>query len=154
MSTNLSIAILTSLGIAFLLAEILLPGAIVGTIGTLLILVATYLTSKQYGMLPGAILFIGSTSFCALAFYVFFRSPARKLLVHEDHLPAGQEPVDFQIGQRGTSLSPLRPTGRAVFVLHGAEKQVDVSANAEFIDSDQPIQISRIEGSRIFVSRT
>jgi len=144
---------LATLGIFLLILEIFLPGAIVGTIGVICIIIATYIAAQEYGTLYAGLLFLGSTALCALAFYIFFRSPARKLMILEDQLGPDLQESDLSPGLQGTSLSPLRPSGRALFVLSGREKQVDVSANGEFIEQDQLIRISKIEGSRVFVDK-
>ncbi len=51
------------------------------------------------------------------------------------------------LGKTGRSLSPLRPTGRAVI----EENTQDVITEGEFIDKDKEIKVVKIEGNRIIV---
>jgi membrane-bound serine protease (ClpP class) len=52
------------------------------------------------------------------------------------------------LGKTGKSLTPLRPTGRAV--IEG--KTLDVITEGEFIDKDKEIKVVKIEGNKIIVS--
>lgn len=51
------------------------------------------------------------------------------------------------LGKTGKSLTPLRPTGRAV--IEGNAQ--DVITQGEFIDKDKQIRVVRVEGSKIIV---
>jgi len=51
------------------------------------------------------------------------------------------------LGKRGTTVSPLRPAGIAD--LEG--ERVDVVSQGEWIDTDSPIEVIRVEGNRIVV---
>jgi membrane-bound serine protease (ClpP class) len=51
------------------------------------------------------------------------------------------------LGKTGRSLTPLRPTGRAVI----EEKTLDVITEGEFIDKDKAIKVIKVEGNRIIV---
>ena len=51
------------------------------------------------------------------------------------------------LGKTGRSLTPLRPSGRAVI----EEKTLDVITEGEFIDKDKAIKVIKVEGNRIIV---
>jgi len=51
------------------------------------------------------------------------------------------------LGKTGRSLTPLRPTGRAVI----EEKTLDVITEGEFIDKDKAIKVIKVEGNKIIV---
>ena len=51
------------------------------------------------------------------------------------------------LGKTGKSLSPLRPTGRAVI----EQKTLDVITEGEFIDKDKAIKVIKVEGNKIIV---
>jgi membrane-bound serine protease (ClpP class) len=53
------------------------------------------------------------------------------------------------IGKRGTAASPLRPAGIAD--LEG--ERVDVVSDGDFIEAGTPIEVVRVDGNRIVVSR-
>jgi len=59
----------------------------------------------------------------------------------------GSGPV--QVGERGEVVSRLRPAGKARF----GEALVDVVATGEFIETDAPVEVIAISGSRIVVRR-
>lgn len=67
-------------------------------------------------------------------------TPAEPLAVRESHL---------RIGDKGQALSPLRPAGTAVF----EGNPVDVLTEGEFIAKGEPVEILRVEGTRIFVRK-
>ncbi len=54
---------------------------------------------------------------------------------------------EFYLGKTGRSLTPLRPTGRAI--IEGNAQ--DVITEGEFIDKDKQIKVVRTEGNRIIV---
>ncbi|MGU5070906.1 hypothetical protein MAX92_23610, partial [Escherichia coli] len=51
------------------------------------------------------------------------------------------------VGKTGTSVTPLRPAGTAVF----DEERLDVVADGEFIPANRTVTITFVEGSRIVV---
>jgi len=60
-------------------------------------------------------------------------------------------PVEYDtlIGKKGVSVSALRPAGIAVF----DDRRLDVVAMGDFIESNQPIEIIKVEGYRIIVNK-
>ena len=58
-------------------------------------------------------------------------------------------PEDFQayLGQSGTALTPLRPSGTAKI----GEKRVDVVTVGDFIPPKRSIRVVEVEGSKVFV---
>jgi membrane-bound serine protease (ClpP class) len=55
--------------------------------------------------------------------------------------------VELNVGDEGQVLSPLRPSGRAIF----GEAVVDVVAQAEFLPKGSKVSIVAIEGNRVVV---
>jgi len=58
-------------------------------------------------------------------------------------------PVKLSVGESGTALSVLRPSGNARF----GEEIVDVITRGEYIEPSSPIRVLAIEGSRVVVAR-
>jgi len=54
---------------------------------------------------------------------------------------------EIAVGDRGTTLSPLRPTGRASFGDH----QIDVVSAGQWIQAGQAVRVVEIHGNRIVV---
>ncbi|MEX0805171.1 MAG: NfeD family protein, partial [Candidatus Binatia bacterium] len=53
------------------------------------------------------------------------------------------------LGKQGMTLSPLRPAGLAEI----EDQRIDVVSDGEFIESQAPIIVSRVDGNRIVVRR-
>jgi membrane-bound serine protease (ClpP class) len=53
------------------------------------------------------------------------------------------------LGQTGTSISVLRPSGKAKI----GDRRYDVMTEGEMIEEDTPIEVRRVEGNRIVVRK-
>jgi membrane-bound serine protease (ClpP class) len=53
------------------------------------------------------------------------------------------------VGKHGTAATPLRPAG----IAHLDGQRVDVVSQGEFIETDAPIEVIRVDGNRIVVRR-
>jgi membrane-bound ClpP family serine protease len=62
----------------------------------------------------------------------------------------GTEDLSFFLGKQGMTLTNLRPSGIANF--NGVK--LDVVSDGEFISKDTLVQVMKVEGRRIVVSRT
>jgi len=146
--------VLIAAGLLLLFVEIFfIPGfGLAGILGLLCLLGGIYMFSKEHGPLYAALLFVGCVGVLVATFMLFFRSPASNLLILKDKL-RGQnvEKPALPLGQRGITLTPLYPTGKAAFVVEGGEKRLDVIAGGEFIELGKDVRVTRIEGNRIFV---
>ncbi|RKY23427.1 MAG: hypothetical protein DRP62_05905 [Planctomycetota bacterium] len=61
--------------------------------------------------------------------------------------PPESEAINVNIGDIGTVVSTLRPTGKAKF----GDAMIDVVANAEFLDKGTEVEIIEIHGNRVVV---
>lgn len=58
----------------------------------------------------------------------------------------------LEIGLEGVTITPLRPTGFAKFILENNEAiEVDVTSEIEALETGQRIKIERIQGNKIIV---
>ncbi|MCC6554443.1 MAG: nodulation protein NfeD [Polyangiaceae bacterium] len=62
-------------------------------------------------------------------------------------VPAAPAPARVRAGDRGVSTSPLRPAGVARF----GEARVDVVSEGGYVEAGEPIEVIRVEGSRVVV---
>ena len=150
------IIFLTVAALILIFVEIfLVPGlGVTGILGTIALLVATYLASQEYGSLAALGLFLSVGILCIIAFVLFFRSPASQWIVLNQKLAKGAaQDVKLDMGNKGTTLTALRPSGKAVFILKEREKQFDVVTRGEFVGKDQPVEVLEIEGNRIVVTQ-
>lgn len=144
--------ILAVLALGLLILEIFVPGLVVGSIGAILLLMATYLTNEHKGPLAAMILFFGVASLAALAFYLLFQSTAARGLVLSQTVEGKAAGADPRLlGLSGRSLSALHPSGKALFILDGKEVHLDVVTSGEFLDKNQEIKVLQVDGNRIIV---
>jgi membrane-bound serine protease (ClpP class) len=61
--------------------------------------------------------------------------------------PPESETVTVKVGDEGSVISTLRPTGKAKF----GEAIVDVVAEAEFLEAGTKVEIIHIHGNRVVV---
>ena len=84
------------------------------------------------------------------------RSPLYGAIVLKAAQPSGEgytapaQEAHQRVGLRGTSLSMLRPVGRARF---GGET-LQVVTRGDFIAEGTPVEIIEVDGARIVVERT
>lgn len=55
--------------------------------------------------------------------------------------------LDLNIGDKGQTISSLKPIGKALF----QENEIEVSSNGGFVNENIEIEIIRIESNKIFV---
>ncbi|HEY8946035.1 MAG TPA: NfeD family protein, partial [Polyangiaceae bacterium] len=155
---------LIALGILLLAAELFIPGfGVAGVLGVLALALGLGLSLVGAGVTAPAI-FSGlgqallSLLVVALALLVVFKylphAPFARGVVLDTALAsearARPEPRSLsRVGQRGVSLSPLRPAGIAE--LDG--ERVDVVTEGEFVDMGEPVEVVQHEGNRVVVRR-
>lgn len=147
------IIILLLIGFALLLIELLLtPGIVVGTFGVLCLLAAVYLGWKEYGSLTGGLMLTGTIAASIALVVLALKSGFwDKMASHESIQGRANEiPMDrLSAGDRGTTLSALRPSGNAFI---GGIK-LEVSTEGEIIEAHQEIEIVKMNQNRIVVRR-
>lgn len=134
------IIVLFVLGTLFLLAEIVLPGGIVGGIGFLLLFTGALLTWTELGVGPG----VAAVALIAVGAAVFFRVQIR--LLRNSFLTlrgsvenAAVDPLPpALVGQRGVVLSPLTPLGKirvqdATFEAHSLSGRLPAGTEVEVV---------------------
>lgn len=58
----------------------------------------------------------------------------------------------LEVGLEGLTITPLRPTGFAKFILENSEVvEIDVTSEIEALESGQRVKIERIQGNKIIV---
>ena len=149
MNTTLLIICLL-LGIILLTLEIVaLPGGIAGIFGVLLIGFGVWQTYALFGSNVGTIVLLCAIALCVLLMVIFLKRKtwSRFSLNEESDSKVNQLEPTVKVGARGTTISRLAPTGKALF----DGQQVEVHAVNKFIDPDHPVEVVAIEGYRIDV---
>jgi len=137
-------------GLLLLLLELIVPGGIVGTIGGITTIVGIVLMYNHYGNLYGNIALSVSLIICAVGLYFFFRDKTWKRLALNDSIDIklNKKEMDyFTVGMQGETITKCLPSGKARF----DDKIVEVHSLAELIDSNTPVEITKIEGNKIIV---
>ena len=145
-----TIIIIIIAGLLLLLLELIVPGGIVGTIGGIATSVSIVLMYNHYGNLYGTIALLVSLIVCAVGLYFFFRDKTWKRLALNDSIDIklNKKEMDyFTVGMQGETITKCLPSGKARF----DDKIVEVHSLAELIDSNTPVEITKIEGNKIIV---
>ncbi|MCB0219266.1 MAG: NfeD family protein [Chrysiogenetes bacterium] len=146
----LPIISLLVLAYLLLLAELFVPGGILGIIGFGLIVYAVTLAfeiSTYWGV--GTILF---SLFVTIAGVVAFArsKTARRLMLSDTDgktWKSSAEELPELLGKTGVTVSKLRPAGVADF----GGVRVDVISDSEFLEAGTPIRVCLVEGNRVVV---
>lgn len=147
------IVVLFVAAICLFLAEMLVPGWILGIFGLLVTATALVLTFLQYGFSIGTFTLCLTVLFAIVGFIFWMRLFPKSFLGNKliNHSVAGGKtgtlPTDLLPGQEGVADTDLRPAGIGRF----GSQRVDVVSEATFISKDEKICITQIAGSRIVV---
>ena len=142
-------------GVMLIGAEVFLPGAVMGIIGSILLLVAMGMAFVAFPaagpFIAVGILFLASVV-VALWIHFFPKSRMGKSMMVSTDLrtfKATETGIEALINKRGVALSPLRPAGFAQI----EDKRVDVITRGEMIAKDVNVQVVAVEGNSVIVAR-
>ena len=140
------------LGTFLLVAEIIfVPGTtIVGILGFIFSAYCIYLGYDYFGTTTGTLILIGGLLLNLVALIIAFKGKSWERFSLKDSMQ-GRFNEDFKIdlaeGDKGTTISSLKPVGKAMF----NEKEIEVRSNGGYINENIEIEVVRIESSKIFV---
>lgn len=151
--------VLFVLGALFCVIELMIPGFGFFGIGGIAMLVAAIVIRMVTGgdvlMLIYMLLMCGAL--CGLLFLLLGKfiqnrqKNPRSLFTVQPAVPtdktAGTKDFSYLVGQKGTTLTVLKPVGKAMF----GSDCVDVVARDGFIDQDKTITVVSVEGQRVIV---
>ena len=149
MSTTLIIVLLL-LGVLLIALEIVaLPGGIAGLFGALMLGVGVWQSYAAFGPRTGNIILVCSVALIALFIALLLKRKTWQRFSLDDEVKSrtNTEADAVKAGARGTTISRLAPTGKAL--IDG--RQLEVHAVNKFIDPDRPIEVVAVEGYRIDV---
>lgn len=149
------ILVLVGLGVGLLLAEIFMPGVILGVLGGICLVASVVLSFKTYGSTVGSFVLVGEVIGVGIGlFWTMQRLPStrfgRSVMLEEtnEDLKLKEEFQKF-VGQNGKVVSLCRPLGVALIL----GKRVDVQAENGFLEVGTEIEVTRVEGSHIWVKK-
>jgi membrane-bound serine protease (ClpP class) len=144
---------LVAAGVVMVLAEVLVPGGVVGAIGVLALAAGVVLGFMKDPAL-GFGLMIGSIVFGVVVFWLwvkyFPQSPlGRKVFLseHAHDWHTYDEETGGLVGAEGLSHTPLRPSG----IAQVDGKRVDVVTRGEMIAQNTRIRVVSVNGNRVVV---
>ena len=149
MNTTLLIICLL-LGVVLLTLEIVaLPGGVAGIFGTILIAFGVWQTYALFGNTVGTIVLLCAIALCVLLLVLLMKRKTWKRFSLNEEIDSKVNQLEpaAKVGARGTTISRLAPTGKAL--ING--QPTEVHAVNKFIDPDRPIEVVAIEGYRIDV---
>lgn len=159
-SMYLTVIILAVLGLGFLVAEMFLPGfGLPGITGALLELASVYVSYASHGFVTALVVLIILLLLDALCLSVALHSIRKGKLSKSNIVLKDEETADDEVGandemliflgQKGKTITAMRPVG--IIELNGV--RLNASTQGEFLDKDAGIEVIRVEGKRLFVSK-
>ena len=148
--------LLVIIGLALIGVEIyLIPGMnIVGILGFLVLVFAIGFMFSTGGMLAGWITLLATVSILALLGWVIWKSGAWERFVlatsvgdDDDAEESYQENRSRYLGQTGSAVTPLRPTG----VIEIENERIEVTTEGEFIAAGSAIKVVAMDRRHLFV---
>lgn len=148
-----TIIILCVVGILCILAELILPGGVLGVAGAISLVVAVVMAFVNYGATVGTFALLAMTIFgiAMLAWWMknFHRLPLVKNLILNEEVGDDEELKQRQtlVGQTGVAVTDLHPSGLARF----GGTRYDVMAEGPEITRGASVKIVSTNGPSIFV---
>ncbi|WP_420809396.1 NfeD family protein [Aquibacillus halophilus] len=147
--------ILLVIGIALIVTELFVPGGILGIIGIAAVVGSLFLSGSDMGhmaMSIGIALLLSIIVSVILFRKVGMKKGIFRHVILSDSTSTEKGYVSSVnrlelIGLEGKSVTPLRPSGTAVF----DDERLDVVSEGAFIQADTDLKIIKTEGSRIVV---
>lgn len=148
------IIILIVVGLLLLMVEVYFtPGSsIFGILGLACIILANVMAFKNLQPWMGWLIFAISLSITLLFLFLLLRMLSSKNFVVNTEIKDKVNVIDqltFHVGDKGHTLTTLRPNGRAEF----NDEIVEVFSNGTYIDDNIEIEITRITPDKIFVKQ-
>ena len=140
------------LGTFLIIAEIIfVPGTtVVGILGFAFSIYGVYLGYDYYGASTGTIILLSTAVVNIAALVLAFKSKSWERFALKGAI-TGKHDDEFKhelnVGDKGTTLSSLKPVGKAMFDEH----EIEVRSNGGFVNENVEIEVLRIESSKIFV---
>ena len=148
-----AIVILLLIGILLITLEIVaLPGAIAGIVGLIMLSIGVWQSYATHGTVAGNIVLLVSVVVCILLLVFFMRSKTWRFFGLKTEIDSKVNTIDenlLTVGVRGRTVSRLAPTGKAN--ING--QIVEVHTVSEFVNENEEVEITKIEGYKITVKR-
>lgn len=145
------IIILIILGLVLILLELFVtPGVITGALGGIAWIYALYKIYDSFGTVSGHLALAGLLCLLVACIIIAVKSGVwDKVSLHSNVDGRVNDLPNVQVGEKGYTLSALRPMGRVVI----NEKNIEVSSMGEMIDANANVEVIKIENNKIYVKQ-
>lgn len=150
MNAVLVIALLLFALLLIVLEIMIIPGAIVGILGVIMMCYGVYASYDVFGSTGGNITLVVTLIVTITTIIGIFRARSWERLAIKDTLLGKVNTIEegkINVGDTGKTLSALRPMGTALI----NELRVEVRSKGEAIASQTEITVVKVDGNRIFV---
>ncbi len=146
------------IGLALLVAELFVPGGIVGIIGGALMIISLLFAGESVVHMAYSILIavfiaiIGMVilmKFFGKNLHVFNKLILRDATTTEEGYVSNVNRIDL-LGKVGETITPLRPAGTIII----GNERIDAVSEGSYIDKNRKVEVVQVEGSRIVVRET
>ena len=151
LSIYLTLVIVTCI---FFLFEIIMPGGVLGLLGTLTLfgagITGFYAFGSEGGFISIFVLLLGLFVYAILVVRVLPHSSfGRMFTLSEDMKDSKSSASTFHdlVGQTGTAVTDLRPSG----IVRIGKRRVDVVAEGNWIANDSDVKVVEVEGHIVTV---
>ncbi|WP_096551218.1 NfeD family protein [Ureibacillus thermosphaericus] len=147
--------ILFIIGFVLLIAELFVPGGILGLVGGAIMIISLLFAGESivhmaYSIIIAlAIAIIGMVvlvKFFGKNLHVFSKLVLKEATSTEEGYVSNVNRIDL-IGKEGITITPLRPSGTVLV----DDERIDVVSEGSYIDSNKKVKVIEVEGSRIVV---
>lgn len=142
------IILIYAAGLAMIIAEVFLPGGLLGVAGAIALVISIYLGFNEYGLWVGLIQLGITVTVIPLAFFYGLKRLSLSIsLKTEDGFISSKSELETLIDKEGVAITNLRPAGIAL--IDG--RKVDVVTEGSMIDKNTPVKVISVEGVKIIV---
>lgn len=140
------------LGTFLIVAEIIfVPGTtIVGILGFIFSAYCIYLGYDYFGYTTGTLILLGGLVINVVALILAFKSRSWERFSLKGTMKGkfnDDFKIELQVGDRGTTISSLKPIGKAQF----GDREIEVRSDGGFVNENIEIEVKRFDESKIIV---
>lgn len=147
---------LSVIGMLLIAVDFYLPGFVLGSVGVVLMIVATVLCGMHHSLTLTLVLFCVQVTAGFVAAWLSIKyfpqtKYGQKMILHEtlEGAQSSRNASAELIGREGSAQTVLRPSGMAV--IDG--KRLDVVAESGMIVAGSAIKVIAVEGTRVIVRK-
>ncbi len=148
----LAVILLIAVGIGLIVAEVIfIPGVtVVGLLGFVFAVAGIVISFLSFDIITGFIVLGGSVVIGITALFIGLKAGAWEKFSLKSSISSKfneDMKMDLSIGEKGITLSALRPMGKAEF----RERIFEVTTQGNYLKPGSRIKIIQLSGSKIFV---